>query len=218
MGHCHSLGALWASKYGSFISALRLGLKARNCYSAGLKLDSGFMDLHTGLGTYRYWKSVKAGVLKWIGIFKNEKDTGIAQIRLAANRSLFSQDAAKSALVWILINERDYAEAADLARELCRTYPHGKTFLWPLAECYTKMKLYALAIDTYLDLRARLLVDPGNHINLIRVDFEISRLAKKIDDQATIKLIAAGYDEYYRETPLSTQRLLHGKYFALGRL
>ena len=218
MGHSHSLSALWASKYGSFISALRMGLKARDSYSEGLELDSGFIDPHSGLGTYRYWKSVKSGILKLVGIFKNEKDTGIAQVRLAAKLSLFSRDAAKSTLVWILINEKNFSEAADLANELCQTYPNGKTFLWPLVECYKEMKLYVLAIDTYLILRERLLQHPGNHINLILVDYEISRLAEKIDDQATIKIIAAGFDEYYRDTPESTQRLLHSKYFALGRL
>lgn len=218
LGSCKAHRALWESKFGSVFKAVKQGVNAKNDYQRGLEIDSSVYDLHTGLGAYRYWKSAKSGILRWTGIISDERSAGLDEVRLAIKRAKISPDGARSALIWMLINEKEYWEAAELAIQLRKRYSSGITFLWPLAECYQKLNKYSLALKTYLQIRTRLLLQPGNQINLIKVDYEVLLLARILEDDSTVQLIAAGFDKYSSDTPRTTRRKLSGKYRALQRL
>ena len=218
LGSCKANRALWESKFGSIFKAIKQGVNAKNDFQRGLALDSSLYDLHAGLGAYRYWKSAKSGILRWTGIISDERSAGIEEVRLAIDSAAISSEGAKSALIWILMNEKEYREAVALAAELHERFPGGTTFLWPLAECYRKLNMYNLALETYLQIRERLLLQPGNQINLIKVDYEVLLLARTLEDDSTIQVVAAGFDEYSSDTPRKTRRKLSGKYRALNRL
>lgn len=218
LGSCKAHRALWESKFGSIFRAVKQGVNAKNDYQRGLALDSSVYDLHTGLGAYRYWKSAKSGILRWTGIISDERSAGLDEVRLAIDRATISPDGARSALIWILMNEKEYREAAALATELHERYSGGTTFLWPLAECYQKLNKYSLALETYLQIREHLLLQPGNQINLIKVDYEVLLLARILEDDSTVRLVAEGFNKYSNDTPRTTRRKLSGKYRALRRL
>jgi len=218
MGNCHAYRSIWDAKFGSIISAIKQGFRARDDYQLGLSIDSGLTDLFLGVGVYKYWKSAKSGVLRWSGIVQDERQIGKEEVKRAIHDALISPDGAKSAYMWILMNEKEYRAAADIAEALADKFPHGSTFLWPLATCYKKMNKYTLARDTYLKIRSKLIDNPGNQINLLKVDFEIYQLAKKLEDTATIRLVAEGFESYSRETPRKTRRLLRDEYRILRRL
>ncbi len=218
MGNCHAYRSIWEAKFGSIISAIKQGFRARDDYQLGLSIDSGLTDLFLGVGVYRYWKSAKSGILRWSGIVEDERQAGIEQVEKAINQAVISPDGARSAYMWILMNEKEYRAAADIAEALAAKFPHGSTFLWPLATCYKRMNKYTLARDTYLKIRAKLIANPGNQINLLKADFEIYQLAKKLGDKATIKLVANGFETYSRMTPRKTRRLLRDEYRILRRL
>jgi hypothetical protein len=174
-GHARAYRSLWESRFGSLMSALRLALSTIDEYEAGLAVNPELYDLYAGSGSYHYWKSAKAGLLKWLGIFKDEKDKGITELRLAADSSLLHQDLARSALIWIWLDRHEYDSAAALAEQFAGRYPDGKTFRWPLAQARYRQEEYEQAAGLYGEIRALLLASPGNYYNLIQCDYHIAR-------------------------------------------
>ena len=128
-GHARAYRALWESKFGSSFRALKLGLSTIDEYEKGLKRDSTVIDLYAGIGSYHYWKSAKAGLLRWIGLFKNEKDKGIRELRHAADSSLLHRDLARSALIWIWLDSREFDSAVALAEDFELRFPDSRTRL-----------------------------------------------------------------------------------------
>lgn len=167
--------ALWEARFGSLMSSLRLGLSTVDEYEAGLAVDSGLYDLYTGSGSYHYWKSVKVGVLKYVGLFKDEKEQGIVELRLAADSSLLHREVARSALIWIWLEEREYDSAAVLAGRFVERYPEGKAFRWPMAQARYRQQEYERAAAAYEEIRALLVQSPGNYYNLIQCDYYITQ-------------------------------------------
>jgi hypothetical protein len=182
LGHQFAFRSLYKGRAGHTWSAIKTGLKARNAYSDGYKLDSTFHDIGLGLGSYRYWKSVKTKAINWTPLFKNEKKNGIELLRLAADSSEISRDAATTSLIWIYINEKRYGEAIRLAGEMRHKYPAGLTFLWALGEAYFKLGDCHQAVLIYADLFSRLKAKPGNCYNVIEVAFLISECYQEIYD------------------------------------
>ena len=89
LGHQAAYRSLYEARFGSRFSALTYGLKAKGFYRDGLAADSALYDLYLGLGSYHYWKSAKAGILRTAGIFNDDKEKGISEIRKAIDSSLF---------------------------------------------------------------------------------------------------------------------------------
>ncbi|MBN4076513.1 hypothetical protein JYT16_02220 [Gemmatimonas aurantiaca] len=211
--------ALWDAKFGSFFGAIKKGYSARDYYEQGIVCDSSFAENKIGLGAFLYWKSAKAGgVLRGIGVVSDERELGLQMLREGIAGAHINADVGNSSLVWILLNEKRYKEAGKLASELAERYADGATFLWPLAKAYDYANKYRQTLDTYLLLRKKLLRDPGNQLNLIRVDYEITVLARILEDKETLAHIEKSFDEYSAHTPKKTKRELDFEFRALRRL
>lgn len=182
LGHSHAFRSLHNSRAGKTWAAIKGGLKARNDYERAYKADHSFHDIALGLGSYRYWKTVKTGLLNWTPLFKREKENGIRLLRLAADSSDISSDAASTSLIWIYINEGLYGEALRIADLMRRKYPHGLTFCWALGEASFKVGDYRLAARTYSEILDRLHDNPGNYYNVIEATYYINE-CYRIQDQ-----------------------------------
>ena len=203
-GHSRAYRSLYESKFGSFLSALKLGLGTIDEYEAGLRKDSSLVDLYFGIGSYHYWKSAKAGLLRWIRIFKDEKEKGMDELRRAADSSLLHRDLARSALIWIWLDQKQYDSAATLAESMYRQYPDGKTFLWPMAYARYRQNDYAAAAEVFARIRARLEADPGNFFNLIECDFHLVQCYTWMGDDDRAGAIARHADTYREKVPPPT--------------
>jgi hypothetical protein len=217
-GHARSYRALWESKFGSSLRALKLGLSTINEYEAGLKRDSTVIDLYAGIGSYHYWKSAKAGMLSWFGIFRSEKDKGIAELRRAADESLLHRDLARSALIWVWLDRKEYDSAITLASDFLDRYPEGKTFLWPIAQAQFRQASYAQAAETFLELRSRLESSPGNYHNLIECDYYLAQCYSWLSDDHSRNLVAARFQKYRAAIPPVTLKRQSAKISYLSRL
>jgi hypothetical protein len=217
-GHARAYRSLYESKFGSFLSALRLGLSTIDEYETGLRADSTLYDLYAGIGSYHYWKSAKAGLLRWLGIFKDEKDRGIAELRLAADSSLMHRELARSALIWIWLDRKEYDSAAALADEFARRYPAGKTFLWPLAQSRFRQADYERAAETFLEIRARVEVSPGNYHNLIECDYHLAQCYSWLSDRNRLRATTAHLAEYRDLIPNATRKRQQAKINYLMRI
>jgi hypothetical protein len=217
-GHAKAYRSLWESRFGSFMTALKLGLATIDEYEAGLEADSTLYDLYSGIGSYHYWKSAKAGFLKWLGIFKDEKDKGIAELRLAADSSLLHRDLSRSALIWIWLDRKEYDSAASIAEDFVARYPDGKTFMWPLAQARFRQLEFAEAMLVFERLRAMVEPSPGNYYNLIECDYFITQCRSWLHDPVGIKASAARVNEYLSNVPDETRKRQRDKLNFLKRI
>lgn len=181
LGQAAALRAVVDGRAGHRWSALRQGLSAGKLYSRAYQLDPSFHDLAMGLGSYRYWKSVRTRLLNWTPFFKDEREDGLRLLSLAIDSSEISADAARAALLYALINERRYDEAISLADSMHRKYPDGMTFLWALGETYFKMGNFPKAAEMYatiLDCQAE---HPGNYYNAVEAAYFLSECCRRSD-------------------------------------
>ena len=205
-GHARSYRSLWEARFGSLLSAVRTAFKARSDYDEGLKQDSTLFDLYLGLGSYHYWKSARAGIFRWLGIFKDEKDLGVAELYEAWRHSTISRESARAALVWVWLDIEEYDSVITITREALEKYPEGKSFLWPLAQAYFEKKDYKSALDTYRKLRLMIAPAPGNYFNLIECDYYLNRCFDKLEKTDEARRTARDFKAYLDKVPDETRR------------
>lgn len=217
-GHAKAYGALWESKFGSSISALKLGLSSIDEYEQGLRHDSTLYDLYFGIGSYHYWKSAKAGLLRWLFIFKDEKDEGIEELRRAADASLLHRDLARSALIWVWLDCKQYDSAIALAENFARRFPDGKTFLWPIAQARMGQKQYAEAADAFARLRSFFVASPGNYYNLVECDYYLAQCYSWLGDRNGLREAASRLRTYQDSIPATTRARQSAKLNYLNKI
>ena len=205
-GHIRAYRSLYQARFGSSMAALDDGLKARGEYSRGLELDSSLYDLYLGLGSYHYWKSVKSGILKTVGIFSNEREEGIEEVHLAIDSSLFSKGPAKSALIWIYLNEKNYDSTVALATEMYDRYPHSNTFVWPIAQAYFESEQFVKAAMYYNKIFESLKEKPGNYFNLIESAWWLFNAYAKMNENGKAYRVRRYVDSVSSEFPDKTIR------------
>ena len=217
-GHARAQRSLWESRFGSFLSAVKMGLSADNEYTAALKRDSTLYDIYAGLGSYHYWKSAKAGVLRWLGFFKNEKDKGIEELELAADSSIIHRELSASALIWIWLDRKEYDTAIAISRTFVERYPEGKTFLWPIAQAFYAQTQYDSAAAVYQRIRERLAAEPGNYYNMIECDYYIVHCLTWEGRDAAASEAARRMPSYLDNIPEETQHRQRSKIRYLKRV
>ena len=217
LGHQNAYRAVWESRFGSNLSAISYGFKARNRYNKGVEVDSTLIDLYFGLGSYHYWKTVKAGILTYIGLFKNDRRKGIYEISCAIDSSLFSKNAARSAMIWVYINEKEYDRAIELAGEMHNKYSNGNFFLWPQAESYFKLKKYPEAIEIYGTILDRLKAEPGNYFNIIEAVYYLYQSYIKSNKKEKAGKMLLYFNSIKDNFPKQTRRKQRRKISFLSR-
>lgn len=218
IGHAQAYRSLFESKFGSSYSAVRMGLRTRSSYAAGLAQDSSLTDLYFGLGSYHYWKSVKAGLFRWIGLFHNDIQLGIDELRLAADSSCLSRGISRAALAWVWLDRERYDSVAAVVRPLTADFPSGKSFLWPFAKALFESKNFTGAMAVYHQLRERIEANPGNHQNIIECDYYIARSHEALSERALAAAGAARILEYEKYVPERVRERQSDKIHYLKRL
>jgi tetratricopeptide (TPR) repeat protein len=188
LGNAYGAKALYEARKGNWWSGLNNGLRAKSALKEAVKHDPELYDAYAGLGSYHYWASVViptwAGWLPFIG---DKREEGISEMKLAYQRSIFSQDAAANGLIWIYINEKRLDLAIGLAENMQNKYPQGKSFLWALATAYYEKSDWTNALLSYREILARVESEihgstssgtnpenPNNYYNQIECKFHIA--------------------------------------------
>ena len=189
-GHAYAYISLYESRFGSMTSALKSGFKAKSAYHEGLNFDSTVYDLYGGLGMYHYWKSAKAGFLRWIHVFNDDKQLGIDELHLAIDSSEISDEAARASLVWIYLDSKNYDTALVMAKEMYQKYPDGKTFLWAIAKIQFASGGYDKAIEVFQLLYDKLMQTQLNYYNIIECEYFIYTAYVELGNEGRAKEIA----------------------------
>ncbi len=197
--------SLWEAKFGGTYRAVKLGFAARSECEKGLAYDSTVDDLYVGLGTYHYWKSAKAGFLRWIGIFKNEKVKGIRELYRASEQANISRETAESGLIWIWLDMKQYDSTVAKATRMAQRFPQGKSFYWPLGTAYFAMENYAEAARAFERLKAMLEGEPGNYYNWIACDSWLARCYERLGRVDEAEVVGSRFKTYAMKIPERTQ-------------
>ena len=176
LGNSYGYLGVYKARKGSWWSAFRNAMEAKSAFKKAVELDSTLYDAYLGLGSYHYWTSHFTKTFAWLPFFADEREKGKEELKLAAEKSLFSKAAAWNALIWIHIKEKDYSQAIELAKGLQEEYPEGKLFLWAIATAYYEKYDWENAIEYYNLISKKLKTNPGkNHYNLIECKYYIAQ-------------------------------------------
>lgn len=205
-GHANGYRSMFAARFGSVITAYGYGKRAAQAYEAGLELDSTLYDLYAGLGLFHYWKSAPAGILRSLGLIKDERERGILELQLAADSSSISRDFATSGLIWVWLNDRQYDSVLAMASQMLAKYPDGDAYLWALARANLGRECNQDALPYLTRLRERIAIEPGNYYNLIQLDWHIAHCWEKLQQMAKASACASRLREYVTQIPAKTKR------------
>ncbi|OGJ87506.1 MAG: hypothetical protein A2487_06155 [Candidatus Raymondbacteria bacterium RifOxyC12_full_50_8] len=134
LGGAYGIKGTYESRYKRYITAFRNGWTGVSLLKQIHEKDSTIVDVLYGLGTYYYWSSKLSKTLWWMPGVGDKRELGISQLKRVNTDGHFSREAAANVLVDILIEEKRYNEAADLARVTLKQFPNNRTFTFGLAE------------------------------------------------------------------------------------
>ena len=173
----------WAFRNGQYLKGYLIGVDAARDFSATLELDSTYYDAGLGLGTFLYYRSARAGLLRDICILTDQRDEGIALIAKAAVNGQFSRLPAQSALAWIDIEEGRCGEAIAKARELLTRYPDSRSFRWCLGRACLSTQRWSEAAAVYRELLASVRAQArNNHFNEVGCLHALARCYSELSD------------------------------------
>lgn len=148
---------------GNWFGAFVDGLKAKGYLEKALKLDPELYDVYYGLGTYHFWKSLKAKIFWWLPFVKDNRQMGIDMIKLAIEKGKYAREDAKYALLRIYVENKEYQNAFAMIGKLRKIHPDRPFLLWLLGQAQLKTQMYDGAITTYQNLLKTLTNSPYYH-------------------------------------------------------
>ncbi len=151
--------ALTGNWPGAFVD----GLKGRGYLDEALKLDPELYDVYYGLGSYHFWKSLKARIFWWLPFVADNRQMGIDMVKKAIEKGKYSSEDAKLALVRIWVENKEYDKAFAQIDMLKKNYPNRPFLLWLLAQAQRENKMYDGAANSYRVLLEALTSSPYYH-------------------------------------------------------
>jgi len=172
MGASNLYWALFEGRKDGKWSVAHKGIRGKNLMEKCLGIDSTMYDALAGLGSYRYWGDVKGGIFAKLPFVGGDRRQGIEDLRIAAEKSIFSGDLAQSALIYVYIEEGKYDLADSLAVGMRKKYPHSKSFLWARAFANLEAERYESALEFFDSLKA--IIEQENQsskYNLVQISY-----------------------------------------------
>ncbi len=118
----------------SYFSALRAGLRAHKYAEEAFALNNNYYDVYVGLGAFNYFAGTLPSMIRpfaWLFGARGDKDLGIEQLRIAMQKSRYSQTEARIVYYSALLSNKEYPAAFPVLEELIADYPDNQVlYLW----------------------------------------------------------------------------------------
>lgn len=137
-GFAYGFRGFHDAKLNRWIGGLRDGWRGLTALEKAVEINPTLYDAYLGIGTYNYWRSRMTQKLSWLPFFPDRRKEGMAQLRLVAEKGQYGSVAAKSLLVWVYVEEKQYLKSVTLAKKLLDQYPDSRILLWGLATTFHK--------------------------------------------------------------------------------
>jgi tetratricopeptide (TPR) repeat protein len=132
----------YEARFERWITAFRYGWQGVSKLIDMESSKSSIMDINYGIGNYDYWRSAMIKTLWFMPKVDDRRQKGIDRLYLVKDKGVYTRDAASSALVDILLNEKRYQEALVLCEEMLLRYPSSQLFLFGKAKALLGLDLY----------------------------------------------------------------------------
>jgi hypothetical protein len=139
----------------NYFGALRSGLKGHEHNKEASALRKDYADCLIGTGAYNYFTGSLPVVIKpfaWMIGARGDKDKGIAQLELAAQKGEYGQTEAKTVLLGIYFNEKRFEDYKELLINLVNQYPANPVFYLKLADFFIDQKNLDEGIQFFSEL------------------------------------------------------------------
>ncbi len=149
IGGSYGYLAFYRSKQGKYWKAFAHAKRSVAALEQAVKLDPTLYDAYLGLGTYKYYRSKLSRHLTWLPLIHDEREKGIQFIKLAIDKSKYSNYSAMNGISWILMEEKRFEEGLDIVEPILEIFPESRVFLWAAAKLNHKMENWRKAADYY---------------------------------------------------------------------
>ncbi|HEX2958751.1 MAG TPA: hypothetical protein VHO70_18095 [Chitinispirillaceae bacterium] len=124
----------YEARFERWITAFRYGWQGVSKLIDMESSKSSIIDINYGIGNYDYWRSAMIKTLWFMPKVDDRRQKGIERLYLVKEKGIYTREAASSALVDILLNEKRYQEALTLSGEMLKKFPSSQFFLFGKAE------------------------------------------------------------------------------------
>ena len=145
LGAAYGFRGLQRIRNGEWFGAFKDGIKGVSNLMKAHELNNKLYDVYFGLGLYYYWKSVKAKVLTFLFLMKDEREKGIEYLRIAIDNGRFVSTEAVFALIEIYYYEDRYDEALQTALSLKDRFIEDPTWNYLTAKILGKLNQWEKA-------------------------------------------------------------------------
>jgi len=149
LGGSYGYRGIYRSFRGDWWGAFKDARKAKSHLDKALEMNPELYDCYFGLGAYHYWGSIKSKIFWWLPFIGDDKEKGIRQYKLAAEKGRYAADEAEYGLLRVYIEEKRYQEALSLAEELKSINPNDPFVLWMIGQAYIGLGNWDEALKNY---------------------------------------------------------------------
>ncbi len=165
----------------SYWGAMRAGMKGNEYNKAACALKEGYVDCLIGMGAYNYFTGSLPAVIKpfaWMLGARGDKDEGLKQLELAAQKGEYGQAEAKIVLLGVYYNEKRFEAYKNSLISLVDEYPANHVFYMWLADFYISQKNPEEGIRFFTELIKRGSESSRTKISMEHAQSERGRLEK----------------------------------------
>jgi len=122
-GASHGYRAIHRAFHGRWYKAFRDGLKCSSHLDKSLELDSTYYDAYWGMGSYLYYRTIKARDFLWLPFISDQREKGMKMIKKAIVHGNLAGQLAREAFLRIYWIEERYDDLLSLADSLYSDLP-----------------------------------------------------------------------------------------------
>jgi hypothetical protein len=122
-----------------YLDALKVIKDSRATAEKLLMIQPNYYDAYLALGVENYLFSLKPAPVRWIlqaGGAQTDREKGVADLRLTAERGLYLSPYARLLLAVAALRSKDVPKARDLLGALAHEYPHNRLYAQELAQLH----------------------------------------------------------------------------------
>ena len=200
----------------SYYRAMRAGIKGYDFVGPAQALRPNYIDCLIGTGAYNYFAGSIPTLMKlfaWMFTQGGDKEKGIQQLELAAQKGEYGQIAAKMVLLGVYYNEKRFEDYQRLISGLIEQFPTNPVFVMWLADSHIRQRKLDEGNQKLTLLLDKAKTASRSKLSLAQIHYEKGRLLleKRSVDDAVASLTRAIEGDLPASDPLLAKaRLLRG--------
>jgi tetratricopeptide (TPR) repeat protein len=163
----------------AYLDALQSGLKGHAYIKEAAGIRPENIDCLIGIGSYNYFAGALPSMVKpfsWMFGVRGDKDEGIRQLALAAQKGEYGQTEAKIVLLLVYFNEPRFEDYQKTLTSLIDQYPSNPVFYMWMADFFVVRKKASEGVQFFTDLIDRAPKTSSGEIDPSAAHYEKGRL------------------------------------------